>query len=93
MSPITLFICLGVPAFTEIKVEILPSSGKTARNDLRFGIVNGATDQMIAAIFERDHIAVGRFPENLEHLAGINPVVPMQNSRSRFDDNSRHAAK
>jgi len=55
---------------------------------LRFRIVNGAADQMVFAVLERNHIAIRGVSENLEHFAGKHPVVSMQNSRTRLDDNS-----
>src|SRR5215813_6980338 len=45
---------------------------------------------MVFAIFERNHVAIRGFSKNLEHFAGKNPVVPMQDSRSRFDDDACH---
>jgi hypothetical protein len=45
---------------------------------------------MVFAVPERNYIAIGGFSENLEHFAGIHPVVSMQNSRSRFDDDAGH---
>ena len=48
---------------------------------------------MIAPVLERNHIAIGRFAENFQHLAGKNPVVSVQNLRARFDDESSHIYK
>ena len=45
---------------------------------------------MVFAVLERNHIAIRGVSENLEHLAGKNPVVSMQNSRPRFDDDACH---
>jgi hypothetical protein len=45
---------------------------------------------MIFAVLERNHIAIRGFSENLEHFAGKNPIVSMQNSRTRFDDDACH---
>src|SRR5207249_10770445 len=74
----------------EIQIQFLPSPREPARNDLRFGIVNGASDQMVVAVLERNHVAIRRISENLEHFAGKHPVVSMQNSRTRFDDKAGH---
>jgi hypothetical protein len=45
---------------------------------------------MIFAVLERNNIAIRRISENLEHFAGKHPVVSMQNSRTRFDDDACH---
>src|SRR6266513_623279 len=90
VSPVPVFGSLLDAAPAKIEIEILPSSRETARNDLRFRIVNRAPNQMIFAVLERNHIAIRGISENLEHFAGKHPVVPMQNSRSRFDDNACH---
>jgi hypothetical protein len=45
---------------------------------------------MVFAILERNHIAIRGISENLEHFAGKNPVVSVQDSRSRFDDDACH---
>src|SRR5262249_53297264 len=89
--PVTVFGSLHDTAPKEIQIQILPSPRETARNDLRFGIVNGAPDQMIPAVLERNHIAIRGLSEYLEHFARKYPVVSMQNSRTRFDNNSGHS--
>src|SRR5947207_147806 len=45
---------------------------------------------MILTILERDDVPIHRISENFQHFAGKNPVVSMQNSRARFDDDSSH---
>ena len=45
---------------------------------------------MISAVLERNHVAVGGFSENLEDFAGKDPVVSMQDSRARFNDDACH---
>jgi hypothetical protein len=45
---------------------------------------------MIFAVLERNDIAIRGISENFEHFAGKHPVVPMQNSCSRFDDDASH---
>jgi hypothetical protein len=45
---------------------------------------------MIFAVLERNHIAIRRISENLEHFAGKHPIVSMQDSRTRFDDDACH---
>src|SRR5438445_4598376 len=52
ISPQAVFRRLRNPAFEEIQVEVLFSPRETARNDLRFRIINRAADQMILAVFE-----------------------------------------
>src|SRR5438034_9155060 len=46
---------------------------------------------MIFTILERDHIAVGGISKNFQNIAGKNPVMSVQNSRTWFDDDSSHA--
>jgi hypothetical protein len=77
-------------ATEKIPIKILPSPRETPRNNLRFGIVDGASNQMVFAVLERNHIAIRGISKNLEHFAGKHPVVSMQNSRTRFDDNACH---
>ena len=77
-------------ALEKIEIEILFPARKTPRHDLRFAVVNRAPDQMVVPVFERNHIAIGRFAENFQHFAGKNPVVSMQNARARFDNDSGH---
>src|SRR5262245_43095450 len=74
----------------KIPIKILASPRETPRNNLRLGIVDGASNQMVFAVLERNHIAIRGFSENLEHFAGKRPVVSMQNSRTRFDDDPCH---
>jgi hypothetical protein len=45
---------------------------------------------MIFAVLERNHVAIRGISENLEHFTEKHPVVSMQNSRSRFDDDACH---
>ena len=90
MSPRAVFSGLRDAALEEIKIEILPLSRETAGGDLRFGIVNRTADQTIAPVLQRNHVAIGRFPENFQHLAGKNPVVSVQDSRARFDNEAGH---
>ena len=45
---------------------------------------------MVFAVLERNHIAISGISENLEHFAGKHPIVSMQNSRTRFDDEACH---
>ena len=45
---------------------------------------------MVPAILERNHIAIGRISENLQNFGGKHPIVSVQNSRSRFDNDSGH---
>jgi hypothetical protein len=78
------------PAPEKILIKILLPPRETARNNLRFRIVNGAPNQMVFAVLERNHIAILGISENLEHFAGKHPVVSMQNPRTRFDDNASH---
>ena len=92
-SPVAIFGSLRDAALEEIQIEILSSSRKTARDNLRFRIVNRAPNQMIAAILERNHVAVDRISENLQDFAGKHPIVSVQNSRARFDDDSSHKSK
>src|SRR6476660_2855857 len=44
VSPVAILGSLRDAALEEIKVEILPPPGETARQNLRFRIVNGAAD-------------------------------------------------
>src|SRR5262245_5085767 len=45
---------------------------------------------MIFTILERDDVSVSRFPKDLQDFARKHPIVSVQNSRPRFDDNSSH---
>src|SRR5712691_8703846 len=89
-SPVAVVGRLANAAFEKIKIEILPLPRKTARHDLRPGIVNRAPDQTIAAILERNDVAVYWVAEYFQHLARKNPVVSVKNSGPRFDDDSCH---
>src|ERR1700730_7621216 len=75
LSPIAVIGSLGNSAFEEIEIEVLTLPGKSAGHDLGFRIVNCTADQLVAAVFERNHVAIGRFTQNFEHLAGEDPVV------------------
>ena len=90
VSPVPVFGSLLDAAPEKILIKVLPSPRETARNNLRFRIVNRAPNQMVFAVLERNHIAIHGISENLEHFAGKHPVVSMQNSRARFDNNSSH---
>jgi hypothetical protein len=46
---------------------------------------------MVAPVFERNDIAIGWFAENFQYFTAEYPVVAVQDSRSRFNDNSSHA--
>src|ERR1044071_8670512 len=90
ISPVAILCRLRDAAPKEIKVEILPAPGETARYNLRFRIVNGAADQAVLAVLERDHIAIRGISKNFQDLTGKNPIVSVQNSRTRFDNDSGH---
>src|SRR6476620_9139639 len=90
VSPVPVFGSLLDAAPEKILIKVLPSPRETARNNLRFRIVNGAPNQMIFAVLERNDIAIRWISENLEHFAGKHPIVSMQNSRTRFDDEACH---
>ncbi len=90
MSPRPVFGGLGDAALEKIEIEVLPLSRETPGDDLRFGIVNRTADQTIAPVLQRNHVAIRRLSEDFQHFAGKNPVVPVQNSRARFDDDSSH---
>ena len=89
-SPVAVFGRLANAAFEKIKIEVLALARKTARHDLRLGIVNRAPDQAIATVLERNDVAVYWVAEYFQHLARKNPVVSVQNSGARFDDYSCH---
>src|SRR5262245_15382975 len=78
------------PPLKEIEVEILFSPGEPARHDLRLGIIDRATDEMIASVLKRNNVAVLWLTEDLQHLTAKDPVVPMQNARSRLYHQSSH---
>src|SRR5207253_5244324 len=88
----SVFDRLGNAARKKIEVELLFAPRETPRHDLRFGIVNGAADQVVTAVFERNHVPVVRFSEHLQYLAGKNPVVSVKNPCARFDDKSSHVS-
>src|SRR6478672_4572817 len=54
VSPVPIFGSLLDAAPEKILIKVLPSSRETARNDLRFRIVNDAPNQMIFAVLERN---------------------------------------
>ena len=85
-----IFRRLRDPALKKIQIEILPATRETPRHNLRFAVVDRAADQMIAAVFERDDIAVHRVAEGFQHLAREDPIVAVQNARARFDDEAGH---
>src|SRR6266480_4879346 len=90
VSPVPVFGSLRDAAPKKILIKVLPSSRETTRNNLRFRIVNGAPNQMIFAVLERNHLAILGISKNLEHFAGKHPIMSMQNSRTRFDDDACH---
>src|SRR5205823_2837686 len=69
---------------------VLFSTREPAGHDLRSGIVNRTADQMVATILQRNHIAISRFAENLQHFATEHPIVTMQDSGAWFNDDSTH---
>src|SRR5438128_11752048 len=77
-------------SFEEIEIEILPPVRKTARHNLRFGIPDRAPKHPVPPVLDRNDVAIGRVTEDLQHLAGKNPVVSVQNPRPRSNDNSSH---
>jgi hypothetical protein len=74
----------------KIEIEILPAVGKTARHNLRLRIPDRAPLISGLPILNRNDVAVSRIAENLQHFARENPVVAMQNPRSRSNYNSSH---
>jgi hypothetical protein len=52
VSSVAIFGSLSDAAPKKIQIKILPAPGETARHNLRFGIVNGAPDQMVFAVLE-----------------------------------------
>ena len=78
------------PALKEIEIEILFPPRKTPRHDLRFGVVNRAPEKTVAAVLERNDVAVGRIAEHFQDLAAEHPIVSMQNPRARFNDKAAH---
>src|SRR5438552_12844239 len=58
LSTRPVFRRLSDATFKKVEIEILFPSGKTPRDNLRLRIVNRASNQMIFAIFERDHVAI-----------------------------------
>src|SRR5262245_60896948 len=73
---------LSDPPLEKIEVEILFSPREPTRHDLRLGIIDGAADEMIASVLERNYVAVLWLTEDFQHLAAKDPIVPMQNPRS-----------
>ena len=67
----------GDAASEEIGIEILALTRKTARDDLRAGVVDGAPQHPVAPVLEGDDISGFRAAEGFEHIAGIDPVVSM----------------
>src|SRR6266496_599325 len=74
----------------KIEIEILAAVRKTARHNLRFRIPDRAPQHAVAPILDRNNGAIGGITEDLQHLARKNPVVSVQNPRSRSNDNSSH---
>ena len=90
LAPCAVIDGLLEPALEKVEVEILALPGKTPGDDLRLGVVDGGAEQPILPVLERHDVAIGRLPEGLEHLAGIDPVVPVQDAGAGFDDESGH---
>src|SRR5262249_48624166 len=90
MSPVAIVGSLRDAAPEEIKIKILPPPREAARDNLRFGIVNGAADQAILTVLERDHIAVRGISKNLQDFTGKHPIVSVQHPRARFHNDSGH---
>jgi hypothetical protein len=61
----------------ELRIQILTAAGIPARHDLRFGVVDGAAEHPIAAILDRDNIAILGTSKCLEYLGPIDPVMPV----------------
>jgi hypothetical protein len=92
-TPLPVLQGLRDPALEKIEIEVLPPPGKSTGYDLRFAVVNGAADQVISSVFQRDDVTVGGSPKNLQDFAGKHPVVPVQDSGARFYNKTRHGKK
>src|SRR5262249_58637632 len=66
LSAVPILGSLRNPAPKKIEIEVLPSTRETARNNLRFGIEDGASNKMTFSVFERNHIAIDGVSETLE---------------------------
>ena len=88
-----IFHRLREPARKKIRIEFLPASRKTPGDDLRFGIVNRAAEQPVFSVFQRDDVAVGWIAKDLQHFAGENPIMAMEDAGARFDDEAGHVGR
>ena len=77
-------------ALEKIEIERLFPARETPRHDLRFAVVDRAADEVILAVLQRDDVAIGGIAERLQHLAGEDPVVAVEDARARFDDEAGH---
>ncbi len=59
-----------------LEVENLFPSRKALRHDLRFRVINHASDQMIFAISNRNDVVISRISKNLQHFTGNTQLCP-----------------
>ena len=92
-APLPILHGLRDPALEKIEIEVLPPPRESPGHDLRFAVVNRAADQVISSVFQRNDVAIRRISERLQNFAGKHPIVPVQNSRARFDDEAGHGKR
>src|SRR5262249_48164252 len=91
-TPLAILHGLRDATLEKVEVEILPLARKAARGDLRLGIEDGAAEQAVAAVLERDDVAILRIAPGFQDFRGVNPLVSVENARAWSDDDSGHAA-
>src|SRR5712692_11622209 len=86
----SIFGGLGDAALKKIEIKILFAARETPRHDLRLAVVNRAANQVILPVLERNDITIRRMAERFQHFTRKNPIVSMQNARSRFYNQTSH---
>jgi hypothetical protein len=89
-TPRPIFDRLCDPPLEKIEIQILAPPRESPGDDLRFAVVNRAADQAVSSVLQRNNVAICRTSERLQHFTAENPVVPMENPRAGFDDDSCH---
>jgi hypothetical protein len=66
-------------AAKKIRVQILPPPREAPHDDLRAGVVNANAEKVVTAVLDGNDISIRWCAEGFLNLAGIDPVMPMQN--------------
>ena len=71
-------------------IELLFPAGDAAGDDLRIRIVDGGAERAVLEILQADDIAGLGVAVCFFDLGGIDPVVAVENTRARFDNDAGH---